>query len=91
MMNLITPLVNIKVNGVLIKMIIDTGASTDILDEDSFTKINQSQTIELQPPMKYISLPIDGSQSQLTALGKFNVAVEFEKQLHYFYHLCPIR
>ena len=61
--NLKTPLVNIKVNGVLIKMIIDTGASTDILDEDSFTKINQSQTIELQPPMKHISLPTVPSHS----------------------------
>ena len=71
-----TPLVNVKVNGVHIEMIVDTGASTDILDEDSFAKINQCQTIELQPPTKRIFAY--GSQSQLTVLGKFDAAVEFE-------------
>ena len=76
MTNSKTPLVNVEVNGVPIEMIVDTGALTDILDEDSFTKINQCQTIELQPPTKRIFAY--GSQSQLTVLGKFDVAVEFE-------------
>ena len=71
-----THLVNIKVNGVPIKMIVDTGASTDILDEDSFTKINQCQTIKLQPPMKRTFAY--GFQSQLTVFRKFDAATEFK-------------
>ena len=63
-MNSKTPLVNVKVNGVPIEMIVDTGASTDILDEDSFTKIMQCQTIELQPPTKRILPTVPSLSSQ---------------------------
>ena len=35
-----TPEVCVQLNGISIKMIVDMGASTDILDENTFSKIN---------------------------------------------------
>ena len=59
-----------------IKMIVDTGVLTDILDEDAFIKINRSENIQLQLPTKWIVA--FGAQSQLTVLGKFDATVELE-------------
>ena len=41
------PKVDVKLNGITISMIIDTGASTDIIDEKEFTKVNQTSNLEL--------------------------------------------
>ena len=43
------PTVLVKNNNVKTRMIIDTGASTDILDEIAFAHINQKNNITLQP------------------------------------------
>ena len=66
----------VKVNGISIKMIVDTGASTDILDENTFSKIKQLKNIKLQTPTKRIFAY--GSNSQLTALGTFATKIEFK-------------
>ena len=71
-----TPMVDVTVNSVPIKMIVDTGALTDILDESAFTKLKQCKNIRLQPPTKRIFTY--GCQSQLTMLGKFDASLEFE-------------
>ena len=72
------PETSIEVNGVSIKVLIDTGASTDILDEAAFDKIEQTQQIEL----KEHSCPIYGygSDSQLGVLGKFNANIKANGQ-----------
>ena len=57
-------------------MVSDTGASTDILDENTFSKIKQLKNIKLQTPTKYIFAY--GSNSQLTVPGKFATEVEFK-------------
>jgi len=41
------PETNVEINGVRIKMMIDTGASTDILDEAAFQKMNHTQPIKI--------------------------------------------
>ena len=56
-------------------MIVDTGASTDIMDETTFTKVNCSSKIELQPTSK--SIIAYGSQEQLTVLGQFDTTITF--------------
>ena len=58
-------------------MIVDTGASTDILDEDAFDKVNHLKKIELQTPTK--RLFAYGSESQLKVLGKFKANIEFKE------------
>ena len=58
-------------------MIVDTGASTDILDENTFFKIKQQKNIKLQTPTKCIFAY--GSHSQLTVLGTFATEIKFKK------------
>ena len=57
-------------------MIVDTGASTDILDENTFSKIKQLKNIKLQTPTKRIFAY--GSNSQLTVLGTFATKIKFK-------------
>ena len=45
-----TPTVSLKIDDTIVEMIVDTGASTDILDEATFEKVNHLKHIELQPP-----------------------------------------
>ena len=70
------PETTVGVNGVLVKMMVDTGASTDILDEETFSKIAKSTKIELKEASARIFAY--GSTSQLKVLGKFdaNMAVQ---------------
>ena len=67
------PETSVKVNGVLTKMMIDTGASTDVLDEAAFQKIDQVQPIQLAD-VTYPIFPY-GSQSRLRVLGKFKANI----------------
>ena len=69
------PTVNVKVNDVEIEMIVDTGASTDILDEDTFSQVNRNNVIALQPTAKGIWLA-----DQLEAMGQFNSTIAFHDQ-----------
>ena len=48
-------------------MIIDTEASTDIMNEKAFSKVNHMNNLDLQPTSK--SIFGHGANSQLTILG----------------------
>ena len=52
--NTTTPKVDVKLNGITISMIIDMGASTDIIDEKDFAKVNKTNNLELQPSTRCI-------------------------------------
>ena len=61
------PKISIEINEVTVDMIVDTGASTDILDEVTYCRINHRLNIKLQPSTK--CLFAYGSESQLAVLG----------------------
>ena len=71
------PTVVVKINNVDIKMIIDTGASIDIVDETAFKHINQDN-ITLQPSSK--RLLAYGSKTQLMSRGQFQGTISFQNQ-----------
>ena len=54
-------------------MVIDTGATTDILDEATYHNIHQNEDTEFQPTIKCL-FPY-GSDLQLTILDKFDTTV----------------
>ena len=60
----------VDINEVTLKVIIDTGAFTDILDEAASQMINQTQTMQLEEDTCRIYAY--GSQCRLTTLGKFS-------------------
>ncbi len=61
------PTVTVNIEDVEVQMIVDTGASTDILDEETFNKVNQ-RNIVLYPTTK--RLFAYGSTAQLYTLGR---------------------
>lgn len=65
------PKITVTVNGVPIDMMIDTGASTNIMDEAAFVKL---EPMELQPTTSQIFSY--GSDSRLSVLGKFQASVK---------------
>ena len=65
------PKITVTVNGIPISMMVDTGASTNIMDEATFSKL---QSIELQSTSSRIFAY--GSESQLSVLGKFQANIE---------------
>ena len=70
------PKVSVKINDVPVEMIIDTGSSTDILDEDTYHQINHRNSITLQPTTK--RLFAYGSKLQLNVLGRFDATIAFK-------------
>ena len=68
------PKVDVKLNGITISMIIDTGASTDIIDEKDFAIVNQTNNLELQPSTRCIFAY--GADSQLMVVGQFVISIE---------------
>ena len=72
--NTTAPKVDVKLNGITISMTIDTGASTDIIDEKDFAKVNQTSNLELQPSTRCIFA--SGADSQLTVIGEFVTSIE---------------
>ena len=67
------PIVSVKINKITIDMIIDTGASIDILDETAYKKVNHNGQITLQPSTK--RLFAYGSATQLHVLGNFDATI----------------
>ena len=63
------PKVTVQIDSVDVSMIVDTGASTDIIDEDAFGCITQHSTVQLAPTTK--RLFAYGSKDQLSTLGQF--------------------
>ena len=62
------PVANIEVNAVTVQMMIDTGASTDIIDESTYQLIKKASPVQLEPDSCQIFAY--GSKSQLESLGK---------------------
>ena len=65
---------NIDVNDVTVKVMIDTGASTDTIDEPTYQLIKQGTQLKLEPDSCQIFAY--GSNSQLKVLGKFTAKVK---------------
>ena len=49
-------------------MLVDMEASTDVLDEKTFNKMNNARNLKLHPPTKRIFAY--GAESQLTVVGQ---------------------
>ena len=81
------PQVTVHFNQISVDMIVDTGASIDILDEDTYTRVNHNNTFTLQPSTK--RLFAYGSTSQLNILGCFttNITVKASKKAVTFHVL----
>ena len=61
------PTMSVMISEIPVDMIIDTGASINILDETTYRKLNYSGKITLQPSTK--QLFVYGSKSQLHIIG----------------------
>ena len=73
------PNVTVKINDILITMIVDTGASLDIIDEVTFQQLQQNVNIQLgRTSAKLFAY---GSHEQLPLLGKFTTVVETSRTL----------
>ena len=68
-----TPVISVSVSNIPVPMMIDTGASTDIIDESSFSDIQRNGEIELLRSTKRIFAY--GSDSQLHVLGQFTADI----------------
>ena len=68
------PSVNVKVCNVKVKMIIDTGASINIINEKTFAHISKSTPISLKQTRT--KLFAYGSTEQLPVIGKFVAILE---------------
>ena len=73
------PKVTVKINDIPITMIVDTGASLDIIDEVTFNKLEQKAHIQLG--CTSTKLFAYGSHEQLPLLGKFTTVVETSRKL----------
>ena len=81
------PKVTVHINQISVDMIADNGASIDILNEDTYTRVNHSNTFTLQLSTK--RLFAYGSTSQLNILGFFttNITVKASKKAVTFHVL----
>ena len=70
------PKVRVRMNDTEVDMFVDTGASTDILDEKTFNKMNDAGNLKLHPPTKLIFAY--GADSQLTVVGQITTNIVFE-------------
>ena len=73
------PSVNVKVSNVKVKMIIDTGASINIIDEKTFAHISKSTPIWLKRTRT--KLFAYGSTEQLPVIGQFEAILETKKRI----------
>ena len=70
------PKASIKISDVVVNMVIETCATTNILDEATYPNIHQIEDTELQLTTK-CSFAY-GSDSQLTTLDKFDAIITFK-------------
>ena len=73
------PSVNVKVSNVKVKMIIDIGASINIIDEKTFAHISKSMPIWLKRTRT--KLFAYGSTEQLPVIGQFEAILETKKRI----------
>ena len=74
-----TPKTSVKINEQNVQMIIDTGASTDIIDKATFDRISVSRKIKLQKSTAQIFAY--GSDMPLKTYGKFETTIESKKAI----------
>ena len=77
--NSATPKTIVKINEQNVQMIIDTGASTDIIDKATFDRISVSRKIKLQKSTAQIFAY--GSDMPLKTYGKFETTIESKKAI----------
>ena len=78
--NSATPKASVKINEQNVQMIIDTGASIDIIDKATFDQISASRKIMLQKSTAQIFAY--GSNTPLKTYGKFETTLESKKSHH---------
>ena len=71
--------VAIKLNDIPIKMMVDTGASIDIIDEPTYAMMQKSKPVCLSRPINRVFAY--GSTTQLPVLGRFNGTLESKKKI----------
>ena len=69
----------VKINDQPVKMLLDTGASTDILDKATYDKLSAVKPIALtKSPVKIFAY---SSQSPLHVVGKFDATIESKRNI----------
>ena len=71
------PTATVRVNGTLIRFIIDTGASVNIIEESVFSKLNNKPPLQRAPSSIYAY----GSKTPMTTLGAFHAEIESKTKL----------
>jgi len=71
-----SPTVLIQISGIAVNMIIDTGASIDILNEATYKKVHKHNNILLTPSQK--PLFAYGSATLLKVLGSFRSLISID-------------
>ena len=69
-----TPITCVQINNVTVHMVVDTGASIDIVDEPTFPLLQKSTQINLRLPKTHVFTY--GAATNLTVLGTFNATLE---------------
>ena len=72
------PVTKVKLFNQNVDMVLDTGASTDIIDKATFEFITRRHPVTLQPAST--KLFAYGSQTPLKTLGKFDALIESKKK-----------
>ena len=72
------PTADVEINGCKVKVLIDTGASADVIDEAAFAIIQGQQQTHLEQDGSKIFAY--GAQSQLMVVGKFKATVSANKK-----------
>ena len=76
-----TPKARIKVNNVDVQMVVDTGASIDIIDQPDFEALQKSARIALQKSKTRIFAY--RAANDLNVLGKFEATLESKTKSQY--------
>ena len=74
-----TPIATMKIVNKNVQMILDTGASTDILDKKTFDSLTRDHRVTLQPSST--RLFAYGSNTPLRKIGKFETLIESRRKL----------
>ena len=69
-----TPKACVKIENITVEMVVDTGASIDIIDEPTFAVLQKSTNVTLLPPKTRIFAY--GAATDLKVLGIFNATLE---------------
>ena len=74
-------------NGTDVEVIVDTGASTDILDEATFAKVNHQQNIQLKTPTKARPTRFAVARARRVKISLFSYLIFFlndKKKIFFF-------